>query len=536
MNSIKNISLTIFSLMMGLNYIHSADISLEELKIIGVTEYGVMQNGIENQGAGKPQILRDNVLDQFSGFLQAEAHIDEGFRLLLSIGGTFQFAKPENDGVNFESSQRRSLFMEPGVAKGIYSWGDPEGMAMSLHFGLFPYKYNPDAYNLGEYLFRTTPYPQTITTGNRLIINNRVLNNQNYGLNYDLIGINPAGAQLQGWGFNLKGYGLNLDFIVATETTLPPFSDFSVASVASYSIADGLIELGAGVNFKGLIPVDKNRSEVPRLSNAVFEIPNPDSTAVLGSKILVSGNPAYYDLQVKTLNAKKTVLDSANAQELLAIKNALPVWGDFSSVVEDKLTLSQRKDSIQSYLDTTNGFLIPYGGIILMGRVSIDIKKLFGESSLFKPQDLRLFGEAALLGFKDYDVFYESKKERLALMAGLTLPTFGVLDLLAIQMESFNSPYMNSHRNIGDLRGAIPHYPIYDQDVGFLEATSEDNFYWSVLLQKQFIKGVTISAQFARDHYRSHHNEFTYGIQSQPMENLYRDKNWYWMAQIAWSM
>ena len=123
-------------------------------------------------------------------------------------------------------------------------------------------------------------------------------------------------------------------------------------------------------------------------------------------------------------------------------------------------------------------------------------------------------------------------------MLGFNFPGFGILDIIAIQCEWFSSPYINSHITIGGLRGAIPHSPQWSNDdpIDYLSIVKKDNFYWSVLVQKEMVRGISISLQFARDHYRSFHNEWSYGTQSQPIENFFRNKDWYWMTQISWSI
>ena len=44
-------------------------------------------------------------------------------------------------------------------AQGIFTLLDNESLSMDLAIGYFPYKYNPEARDLGEYLFRSGTYP-----------------------------------------------------------------------------------------------------------------------------------------------------------------------------------------------------------------------------------------------------------------------------------------------------------------------------------------------------------------------------------------
>src|SRR5436190_12752674 len=48
------------------------------------------------------------------------------------------------------------------MAKGTYLVGEPETPLLKVEAGIFPFKYNPEARNLGEYMFRTGAYPNFI--------------------------------------------------------------------------------------------------------------------------------------------------------------------------------------------------------------------------------------------------------------------------------------------------------------------------------------------------------------------------------------
>ena len=49
-------------------------------------------------------------------------------------------------------------------AEGQYSLGDTSKPWLQFGLGYFPFKYSPDARNLGEYLLRSAVYPNCITT------------------------------------------------------------------------------------------------------------------------------------------------------------------------------------------------------------------------------------------------------------------------------------------------------------------------------------------------------------------------------------
>jgi len=58
----------------------------------------------------------------------------------------------------------RYLYFYPYLSRAEYShyFGDVKNPYITLSAGYFPFKYNSDVKNLGEYLFRTGTYPQYI--------------------------------------------------------------------------------------------------------------------------------------------------------------------------------------------------------------------------------------------------------------------------------------------------------------------------------------------------------------------------------------
>src|SRR5690606_3389201 len=132
--------------------------------------------------------------------------------------------------------QRKAFFIGPTQTTATYHFGDPSAPWLTVGAGMFPYKYNPDAANLGEYLFRARAYPTVLTTGGYVFAGS-------------------AAATLQGFKASWRQGDLRLDALLTTETELAPFYDWSLAFVGSWSLMNGLLDLGAGVNFHHLIPV-----------------------------------------------------------------------------------------------------------------------------------------------------------------------------------------------------------------------------------------------------------------------------------------
>jgi hypothetical protein len=168
----------------------------------------------------------------------------------------------------------------------------------------------------------------------------------------------------------------------------------------------------------------------------------------------------------------------------------------------------------------------------------MDLKKLMPSSEALSPNDLRIYAEMAVLGVKNYPVYYEKITERMPIMVGINLPTFKWVDLISVQMEYFNSPNLNNTYTMGQKNWALPYLP---EDNLFSEKewndlTEKDNFSWSILVRKRVLRSLLFNAQIARDHMRTIGTDWFYGSRFEPNEVLHKSSSWYWMFQLAWDI
>jgi hypothetical protein len=113
-----------------------------------------------------------------------------------------------------------------------------DNITMNAGGGYFPYKYNDDVKNLGEYLFRSSAYPQTLTT------------------EFDYPFARLAGLYLRSeYSDNVNR--ANLDILLTTNTEWMAVGDINLSILAAYNF-HRFFEIGAGVSFCSLISVDKN--------------------------------------------------------------------------------------------------------------------------------------------------------------------------------------------------------------------------------------------------------------------------------------
>ncbi len=175
-------------------------------------------------------------------------------------------------------------------------------------------------------------------------------------------------------------------------------------------------------------------------------------------------------------------------------------------------------------------------GVKVMARGVVDFKRLFSSKRLGE-NDLKLYAEGAILGVKNYPGYYDNLLERIPVMVGINLPVFKLLDLLAVEVEYYGSPWRNNP-------DYSTYYPIpytsfeYDEndqlreirvpEEGAGEKGKSDNFKWAIVAQKT-VRRLTLDAKIASDHFRA-----TDGAgRPEPNERMHRPTDWYWKFGIT---
>jgi hypothetical protein len=172
-------------------------------------------------------------------------------------------------------------------------------------------------------------------------------------------------------------------------------------------------------------------------------------------------------------------------------------------------------------------------GTLLAARFSLDFKPLLGEKV-----DFKIYGEAAMLGIKNYPVFYTDPMERMPLMLGVNLPTFGLLDLLSVEAEYWKNRYINSYYNVisQSALGAIPDYAhmagakqglAVDPTLDY----TQDDLSWAITAQKSVGKHFTMIGKAARDHLTLLNAGQGFGTDLQH-DILPDDRGWYWVLHF----
>jgi hypothetical protein len=481
----------VLALALGASRAEDVKVDRKPLGLGALQEIGQLQRGYYNLGGDVPQTVATmDWIDHFGAFITQQAVVED--RLLLSggLGGVFQFRKPEIRQPDFNGSERKEFFIGPTVAEAVYSFGDLSHPWLKLGGGMFPYKYNPEAADMGEYLFRTGAYP-------------------NYIINGGYVVTNSANAYLEGFKANLDFGRLKADIFLVTETGMPPLYDWSPAIVASYTVGNGFLELGAGANFKRLISVRPSKTAAENKErNGYFSQNGKDYTTNIG---YYAAQAKYYSIYHPADTAKINSLraDSTVVAAVMADPNA----------------------SVNYYTSA---------GILLMARTTLDFKKIFGLGGMSE-QDAKLYAEASVLGVKNYPVFYTDITQRIPIMVGLNVPTFGLLDLFSVQAEFTRSPWLYNTTAVAGAGAAVPYFPS-DQDTlvnsraKYNDLASKDDFKWSVVIQKKLGNYVTLSAQAASDHLHLVNTYYYYGPNFDHNDITVTSKDWYWTAMIAWGI
>ena len=233
--------------------------------------------------------------------------------------------------------------------------------------------------------------------------------------------------------------GFEQNLILNSETETYPLFDGSVAYIGSYNFG-GALRLGAGVNLSHILPV-ANR------------LTNPDTLA--------------YD------RSDSDPLDGDPASR---------TWIYVDTVAHDTTYLS-------------------FAGTKVMADFCFDPKAFF-ETELFGADDLKLYGELAVIGLdmtKAYKAVYGGYQRRMPVMVGFNFPAFKILDHLSLEVEWYGARFKD---DLARYQSTTANYmsplPVPNRTGMDL---SKDDWKWSLHAQKT-LGQFRLAGQVANDHSR----------------------------------
>lgn len=482
----------------------TVDLKISQPSLTLFHEFGNIERGAEFE----KDVFRDYWVQRTGGFISISGKHSDRLGLDMMLGGIY-WNPTYNENASSESVLRYFAGSAPKLNVN-YIWGDLEHPWLRLDGGIFQYKYNDYARNLGEYMFRTSAYPGLVFTGGLTLV--------------DINKPSLTGLKLT---HNL-GPIFSHDLLITAETELIPHYDISLSYMARANFSN-IFKVSAGVEFARILPLKPSITNPDLQYNRHFTF---NDTTYLD-------NSDYYAQRLKALKPGHTA-DSLLFERGRFLADTL---GKISAVSTDiTLPLSRSLkvlDSVYKPAKASSYDHFHTSSITPVISASFDPKPLLG-LDILGPKDMVLYGEAAILGVQNQPVLYEKMSERTVAMIGFNVPAFRLLETLSIEVERNSSIYPNSsqysQRDIGRKGSsfAAPAQPtIFSLNLerGYDPADwNKDNIKWSVLANREIIKGISVTGQVASDNARG----FVYPS-GRRYWALFRQpgKDWYWMFKFT---
>lgn len=455
-----------------------------------------------------------------SAFMAMGATWDKTFDINIGMGGVFWYALPEQ---NFRDRLLLAGF-GLGQAEGVYTFGEPESPSAKLHMGIFNHKYNPDAKNLGEYLFRSGAYPGYIWTG---------------GWSY----FNAASYTAQGFLLDLPTLGGKLmhNFALYTERNISPTHDLSPAYLVTLKPSSAF-EIGGGVAWQNGLSMRGETDLAPRVRLNAYYKSGP-----------------YANLPLAPSDRDKPGYELGDSAIVAAGDPRIgnPIAGRYHMGKPANYTDSAGNGTPNSQV----GFY-SFKAIKLMARASMDVGVLMG----MQADEFKVYSEWAWMGVENQPFYYDKPSERMPIAFGLNLPTFGLLDVFNIELDYRKSVFQNTLALTWDQKLPIPLTSQTDNPLTYREAgrqlyldqavangetllaadstftaeldrktkaATDNALHWSIYAKRKIYGNISLTAQVASDHLRHFNIVFatpTYTPATQ------RTKDWYYVLRLEFGI
>ncbi|MDB5049182.1 MAG: hypothetical protein JWO30_2253 [Fibrobacteres bacterium] len=533
-----------------------ADIPIDKIRGEGYTDIGQLVKG--NDGGVN---VEDHYLSRLGATLTVSDTVNGKLSVRVGVGGIFWQSFPEGD------FWQNLVRFGPGITEASTKF--QFGRGISVEGGYFPFKYDSPAMNLGEYLLRTESYPTYITTGGWSWVDSaytRVL-----------------GLRLQGDHF---GGAFHHELGIYFENQNPPLFDLTPTYVFSWKPAKGL-EIGGGgalrrwfSNNRAYFGSDKDEkaslpatqyveiANFPEVQNqgivhysyqdgagnkvvadtfAVWRggasldqsalLAGKAGAAVSGVDMIQDGSPAGMRKGIKKFLMNTKYSDGTNCWDgsSTSCTQYYDADGNLAVTGADGAPSGTAAAQISKQQDITRS------AINLMARVGLDFADMLDIKESTGP--FKLYAELAVLGVQNQPVYYENVLQRMPLMVGIHVPTFGVLDLLAVETEYLDNPYQDSQQELSiynrePLPGpsmAIPDLPADDfkKPRFALPSVHGDDLKWSIHAVRTLVPGLKLKVQVANDHLRLQNLDIG-GIQPSSLPQTVRKNQWYFITHLDW--
>lgn len=178
----------------------------------GGFEVGQIGKGFYKLGSNAPSSIQHIWQQRAYCVLGFNYLAKERLEMEITGGGLFSFSEPQVGSDPTTMQTRQFFYIQSAFAK--YPFGNVEDPFLQLQLGYFPYKYNPDARNLGEYMFRTNTYPLVIYS------------------DFDYCQVNMLGVRAK---VNLFNNLLSNDLLLNSELLGVPVQDWSLSDILGFN-------------------------------------------------------------------------------------------------------------------------------------------------------------------------------------------------------------------------------------------------------------------------------------------------------------
>jgi hypothetical protein len=359
---------------------------------------------------------------------------------------------------------------------------DPQDSLCKIHIGLFPYKYDHEARNLGEYLFRTGCYPGYVASDG-----------------FDMAGAQLAGIRVSNDLFNCW----HNELFLTSELYLYPLNDFSLTYLTDYTpFTNKVFNVGAAVQLYHCFSVDNGYTQ-PKY------YPQKTDTNKAPNYYFAKDDPLHQDTLFYTFAGTKIMARfTFDPKPLLG---NLDIFGAedlklYSEVIILGVKNYPPNNDPDYYWDVTPVPINEFGYDKLMQKMPIMVGMNFPT-------------------FKILDVFsieaeYYGKK--YVNRVSVVTQSNNMMRLPLPYDPQLNGGYPEGSIEIPGAAGT------YSKSTYYAGAAQ---WKWSVYLKKTLFNNFSITAQAARDHSRVQ-TSLAQSIDQE--EALVKDKQWYWMLKFGY--
>ncbi len=408
---------------------------------------------------------------------RCEIFVTSGFLLTYNTQSYKTVTNPDD----FANAPVGSFFIDRAEMV-LHCSPDPTESLLDIGIGLWNEKYNHEARNLGEYLFRSGAYPGYI-----------------YQSGFDECFVNLAGIRLTN---NLFGIWHN-ELMLTSELQMSPFTDFSLAYLTDVSTANKVFDIGAGIQLYRCFSADPQMTSPRNVwKNGVDQGVAPnyylDSIGDNGF------GQALYDTSYYTFAGTKVMA--------MLIFDPKPLFGGLDIFGKEDLKLYAEAAilGLKNYHNNTFSTDNPY---------------------TFDNRPVSEFG-------------YDTLMQKMPMMFGFNVPVFKcpLLDLLSVEFEYYGKKYVNS---VPIPRGTATggYFPAsclptqkleggYGEYDSLYPSGGAVNWKWSIYAKKTLFNNFTITVQAARDHILNTTRGFSMKEVDRE-EALVKKNQWYWMLKFS---